>query len=179
MEVVKILSDVNTAPHTTDTSRMKRIAGIGNALTDMLVNMPTTAYSRSIRWRRLDESSTANRPPSRKPCGSSPLHALARRLGRVPTIRPRPLGYAFSSAKSDAPRALLPSERCTFGIEPIIFRGQERSGKCVSLISPDGERTMLTHLGAALELSAEEIEPTIFDGYDCLYIEDIWCRATN
>lgn len=57
------------------------------------------------------------------------------------------------------------------GIEPIVFRGQERSGKCVSLISADGERTMVTHLGAALELSAEEIEPTIFDGYDCLYIE--------
>ena len=30
---------------------------------------------------------------------------------------------------------------------------------------------MVTHLGAALELSAEEIEPTIFDGYDCLYVE--------
>ena len=57
------------------------------------------------------------------------------------------------------------------GIEPIIFRGRERSGKCVSLISPDGERTMVTHLGAALELTAEEIEASIFDHYDCLYVE--------
>ena len=56
-------------------------------------------------------------------------------------------------------------------VEPVVFRGTERSGKCVSLISPDGERTMVTHLGAALELEAEEIEPTIFDGYDCLYVE--------
>ena len=30
---------------------------------------------------------------------------------------------------------------------------------------------MVTHLGAALELTAEEIVPTIFDGYDCLYVE--------
>jgi sugar/nucleoside kinase (ribokinase family) len=30
---------------------------------------------------------------------------------------------------------------------------------------------MVTHLGAALELKAEEIDPSIFDGYDCLYIE--------
>ena len=30
---------------------------------------------------------------------------------------------------------------------------------------------MVTHLGAALELSAAEIEPSIFDGYDCLYVE--------
>jgi sugar/nucleoside kinase (ribokinase family) len=41
----------------------------------------------------------------------------------------------------------------------------------VSLISADGERTMVTHLGAALELSAGEIEPSIFEGYDCLYVE--------
>ena len=41
----------------------------------------------------------------------------------------------------------------------------------MSLISADGERTMITHLGAALELEADEIESTIFDGYDCLYVE--------
>ncbi len=56
-------------------------------------------------------------------------------------------------------------------VAPVVFRGKERSGKCVSLISPDGERTMVTHLGAALELSAEEIAPAIFEGYDCLYVE--------
>ena len=57
------------------------------------------------------------------------------------------------------------------GIAPVIFRGTNRSGKCVSLISPDGERTMLTHLGAALEMVADEISPAIFEGYDCLYVE--------
>ena len=57
------------------------------------------------------------------------------------------------------------------GIEPVIFRGTERSGKCVSLISPDGERTFVTHLGAALDLVAEDIDPVIFDSYDYLYIE--------
>lgn len=57
------------------------------------------------------------------------------------------------------------------GIEPILFTGTERSGKCISLISPDGERTMVTHLGAALELTHNEVMPTVFDGYDCLYVE--------
>ncbi len=37
---------------------------------------------------------------------------------------------------------------------------------------------MVTHLGAALELSAAEIEPSIFDGYDCLYVEGYLRRAT-
>ena len=30
---------------------------------------------------------------------------------------------------------------------------------------------MVTHLGAALELRAAEIEPAVFDGFDCLYVE--------
>lgn len=34
------------------------------------------------------------------------------------------------------------------GIEPHILRGNERSGRCVSLVSADGERTMCTFLGA-------------------------------
>ena len=57
------------------------------------------------------------------------------------------------------------------GIEGKIFRGDNPSGKCISLVSPDGERTMLTYLGAAAEMHAEDITPTIFEGYDCLYIE--------
>ena len=57
------------------------------------------------------------------------------------------------------------------GIEGKIFRGDNPSGKCISLVSPDGERTMLTHLGAAAEMHAEDISPAIFEGYDCLYIE--------
>jgi sugar/nucleoside kinase (ribokinase family) len=57
------------------------------------------------------------------------------------------------------------------GIEGKIFRGDNPSGKCISLVSPDGERTMLTYLGAAAEMHAEDISPAIFEGYDCLYIE--------
>lgn len=57
------------------------------------------------------------------------------------------------------------------GIEPTVFRGRAHSGRCVSLVSHDGERTMATHLGAALELVPEEIGARMFEGYDCLYIE--------
>jgi sugar/nucleoside kinase (ribokinase family) len=57
------------------------------------------------------------------------------------------------------------------GIEPVIFRGAEPSGRCLALVSPDGERTMVTYLGAALEMKAAEILPEIFKDYDCLYVE--------
>jgi sugar/nucleoside kinase (ribokinase family) len=65
------------------------------------------------------------------------------------------------------------------GIQPFILRGEERSGKCVALVSPDGERTLVTHLGAAVEMKAEDLSPEIFDGYDCLYVEGYLVQDHN
>ena len=56
------------------------------------------------------------------------------------------------------------------GLEAPRFDDRD-SGGCMCFVEPGGERTMVTHLGAALELSAGEIEPSIFEGYDCLYVE--------
>jgi sugar/nucleoside kinase (ribokinase family) len=57
------------------------------------------------------------------------------------------------------------------GVEPFILRSEHSSGKCLSLISADGERTLVTHLGAAADLQAEDIDAAVFDDYDALYIE--------
>ena len=156
--------------------RIKRVIGIGNALTDMLVNLKTDSVlgrfklakgSMSLVDTRLQteiSKSVAGLPYSLSLGGSAgnTIRAMAQlgcSVGFIGKVGPDTTGDFFVQALEN------------LGIEPIIFRGQERSGKCVSLISADGERTMITHLGAALELSAEEIEPTIFDGYDCLYVE--------
>ncbi|MBQ2364182.1 MAG: adenosine kinase, partial [Alistipes sp.] len=66
------------------------------------------------------------------------------------------------------------------GVAPYILHSEEsKSGKCVSLVSPDGERTLVTHLGAAAELQAEEVDGLIFDEYDCLYIEGYLVQDHN
>ena len=155
---------------------MKRVIGIGNALTDMLVNLKTDAVlgrfklakgSMSLVDTRLQteiSKSVAGLPYSLSLGGSAgnTIRAMAQlgcSVGFIGKVGPDTTGDFFVQALDN------------LGIEPIIFRGRERSGKCVSLISADGERTMVTHLGAALELSAGEIEPSIFEGYDCLYVE--------
>ena len=156
--------------------RMKRVIGIGNALTDMLVNLKTDSVlgrfklakgSMSLVDTRLQteiSKSVAGLPYSLSLGGSAgnTIRAMAQlgcSVGFIGKVGPDTTGDFFVQALDN------------LGIEPIIFRGRERSGKCVSLISADGERTMVTHLGAALELSAGEIEPSIFEGYDCLYVE--------
>jgi len=155
---------------------MKRVIGIGNALTDMLVNLKTDSVldrfelakgSMSLVDTALQteiSKSVAGLPYSLSLGGSAgnTIRAMARMgadVGFIGKVGPDKTGDFFIQALDN------------LKIEPIVFRGRERSGKCVSLVSPDGERTMITHLGAALELTAAEIEPRLFAAYDCLYIE--------
>ena len=155
---------------------MKRVIGIGNALTDMLVNLKTDCVlsrfklakgSMSLVDTKLQteiSKSVAGLPYSLSLGGSAgnTIRAMAQlgcSVGFIGKVGRDTTGDFFEQALEN------------LGIRPFVFRGTERSGKCVSLISPDGERTMVTHLGAALELRAAEIEPAVFDGFDCLYVE--------
>jgi len=155
---------------------MKKVIGIGNALTDMLVNLESDAVlsryglekgSMNLVGSALQteiSKSVAGLPYSLSLGGSAgnTIRAMARlgcSTGFIGKVGPDTTGDFFEQALQN------------LDIAPTIFRGTERSGKCVSLISPDGERTMVTHLGAALELTSGELSPEIFTGYDCLYVE--------
>ena len=155
---------------------MKRVIGIGNALTDMLVNLKTDSVLSQFNLAKGSMSlvdtplqteiskSVAGLPYSLSLGGSAgnTIRAMAKlgcSVGFIGKVGEDKTGDFFEQALDN------------LGVSPVVFRGTERSGKCVSLISPDGERTMVTHLGAALELCAEEIRPEIFSGYDCLYVE--------
>ena len=56
-------------------------------------------------------------------------------------------------------------------ISPILYQSFNDTGRVIAFVSPDSERTMATYLGAAIELSEEDISSGIFTGYDFLYIE--------
>ena len=49
--------------------------------------------------------------------------------------------------------------------------GEIPNGQCLSLVSPDGERTMRTHLGAAMTLAPEEISAADFADCSHAHIE--------
>jgi len=57
------------------------------------------------------------------------------------------------------------------GIKTMLTRRNTVTGTAVALISPDSERTFATHLGAAVELNADDLQPDNFNGYDILYLE--------
>ena len=159
-----------------ENDRMKRVIGIGNALTDMLVNLESDSVLRKYLLEKGSMSlvdsklqteiskSVAGLPYSLSLGGSAgnTIRAMARLgcgTGFIGKVGPDTTGDFFEQALAN------------LGVKPFIFRGSERSGKCVALISPDGERTMITHLGAALELTAADVRADIFEGFDCVYIE--------
>lgn len=155
---------------------MKKVIGMGNALTDMLVSMQNNNVLEKfdlpmgsmtlvdVALQRQISESTAGYPRTLSLGGSAgnTIRAMAKLGAEV--------GFIGKVGK-DNTGIFFESELKNLGIEPKIFKGENRSGRCLALVSPCGERTMVTFLGAALELSAEEIDPEIFDGYDCLYIE--------
>jgi len=57
------------------------------------------------------------------------------------------------------------------GIKPLLNISNTPSGLANAMISPDGERTFGTFLGAAIELSADDLNPEQFKDYNLLHVE--------
>ncbi len=57
------------------------------------------------------------------------------------------------------------------GIEPILLKGTAQTGRATVFISKDSERTFGTYLGAAIEMTSDELTPDMFDGYSYFHIE--------
>ncbi len=152
------------------------VIGIGNALTDMLVNLSNdsvlTEYQLAKGSMSLVDSElqtaiskhVAGCPYSLSLGGSAgnTIRAMAR-LGT-------PVGFIGKVGEDGTGEFYVQALR-NVGVVPYILHSEQKSGKCVALVSKDGERTFVTHLGAAADLHADEIDGVVFDGYDYLYIE--------
>lgn len=155
---------------------MKKVIGIGNALTDILVNIPSDAMLEKMGLPRSTMSlvnadtqyaiskTTADLPHTLSLGGSAgnTIRALAK-LGAQTAF----IGKVGNDETGDFYLQALRN----LGVEPVVMRGKTDSGRCVSLITPDGERTMATYLGAAIEMTDKEVRPADLSGYDILYIE--------
>ena len=57
------------------------------------------------------------------------------------------------------------------GIKPIFHRPGKPTGRANALLTPDGERTFGTYLGAAIELEPDFLTPEMFRGWKVFHIE--------
>ena len=56
-------------------------------------------------------------------------------------------------------------------IKPELLTSDTPTGKAMALISRDSERTFATYLGAAVEMTASDLNEDLFEGYDYFHIE--------
>ena len=162
--------------------QIKRVIGIGNALTDFLVNLRDDQVLTKLNLgkgsmilvdselQRQIQGETADLPHTLSLGGSagntiSCMARLGTKVGYIGKVGKDSTGHFYEQALDN------------LGITPYVAHGVNRSGRCVSLISPDGERTMVTYLGAALELCEADITAEMFEGYDCLYIEGFMVQS--
>jgi sugar/nucleoside kinase (ribokinase family) len=155
---------------------MKRILGIGNALVDVMTMINDDSILEKFALPKgsmqlvdraksdMIKSETVKFKRITTPGGSAAntIHGIAM-LGVKS-------GYIGSIGK-DKTGDFFENEMKKAGIKTILSRRDSVTGRAVALISPDSERTFATHLGAAVELSADDLVPESFEGYDILYME--------
>lgn len=155
---------------------MKKVLGIGNALVDILTRIDNDNILReldlpkgSMQLVGEDFSIKAGNmlkqfEQSMAPGGSAAntIHGLAKcgvETGFIGFTGNDKVGKFFDDAMKSV------------GVKPIMFHGDVPSGIAQAIISPDGERTFATHLGAAILLSENHLTLDIFKGWDYCYVE--------
>jgi sugar/nucleoside kinase (ribokinase family) len=155
---------------------MKKIIGIGNALVDVVtliddekvlqkfglpkgsMQLVDEAKSKTIKAGTGEYTKTLASGGS----AANTIHGLSMlgiTTGFVGSIGEDETGDFFSSDFRKA------------GVKTFLRRRKTPTGTAVALITPDSERTFATHLGAAVELNAEDLDPADFEGFEILYIE--------
>lgn len=154
----------------------KSVIGIGNALVDILTRIDNDNILKELNLPKgsmqlVDASTSAHVGEvlekfenSMAPGGSAAntIHGLAK-CGIAS-------GFIFCTG-DDKTGEFFESAMKEVGVRPVVFHSPTPSGTARAIISPDGERTFATHLGAALDLSAELLEKEHFEGWDYCYIE--------
>ncbi len=155
---------------------MKKILGIGNALVDAIIFLKNDEVLQNFSLPRgsmqlvdadaaaLIEAATGDCKKHMSSGGSAAntIHGLAG-LG-VPT------GFIGTVGHDDL-GSFFREDMLRSGIKPLLTESTSNTGSSRALVSPDGERTMATFLGAAVELSADRLDVEIFGGYDHLHLE--------
>ena len=155
---------------------MSSILGIGNALVDILVSLPSDELLGKYQlpkgsMQHVDEATSNSIFGDLRPFGyqltagglvANTVAGLAK-LGI-------PAGY-IGKLGADTLGDNFEADQQRNGVRSSLLRGKASSGRAMVLISNDAERTFAVWLGAAIELSAADLNPAMFEGYSHIHIE--------
>jgi sugar/nucleoside kinase (ribokinase family) len=156
--------------------KRKSVLGIGNALIDVLISITDDAVLEkfglpkgsmtlvdailSAEIKKETKNSTRNIQTGGS--AANTIHGIAKLGGRC--------GYIGKIADDEFGNFYLEDFKKN-QINTHFYFSETGTGHATGLISPDSERTFGTYLGAAMELTAEEMTHEIFQNYGILHIE--------
>lgn len=155
---------------------MKRTLGIGNALVDVLTKVDNEQILSELHL-----------PKGSMQLLSTEAYAeVTRRMLALPTkltTGGSACNTLLALSHLDAPTGMIgkigDDENGRFfasyfaqrGISTRLLHDSRPTGVASTFITPDGQRTFGTYLGAAAQLTADELQQAWFEGYDYFYIE--------
>lgn len=153
-----------------------KIFGIGNALVDIMTSLESDSLLETLNLpkgsmqivndktiaKALEQTKGLKQSLASGGSAANTINGLAN-LGMetafVGKVGNDELGNFF---RSDMQKA---------GISPQLLLGKASTGTALALVSPDSERTFAVNLGAAIEMTAEDITTSLFEGYNYFHIE--------
>jgi sugar/nucleoside kinase (ribokinase family) len=155
---------------------MKKILGMGNALTDILLQIDNEALLTSLHLMKggmqlvdtlqsAEISRSVNHFSKIMVTGgsaSNTINGIAKLRGKA--------GFV-GKIGADEVGTFFKNDTIQNGVTPILFESNSPSGRCTVLITPDSERTLCTFLGASSEMTASDLTIDMFQGYDIFHIE--------
>lgn len=162
---------------------MKKVLGLGNALTDMLLSVEEKELielSLPKGSMSLVDYDTALALQNRFATRHKTMVAGGSASNAINTIASLGGKAAFiGKIGHDNVGEFYVDDMCKHGVTPILFPSKLLSGCCTVLITPDGERTFATYLGAASDMRAEDISESMFYNYDIFHIEGYLVQNHN
>ena len=151
------------------------ILGIGNAMVDVLAAVDDQFLARHTMSKgamALIDTDTANRlyaamPPAQETSGGSAANTcvvaagLGARVAYVGKVADDQLGTIF--------RHDITAAGVHFPTAPLLAGAP--TARCLILVTPDGQRTMNTYLGACVTLSSDDVDTALVADSAFLYLE--------
>jgi len=156
--------------------KRKSVLGIGNALIDVLINITDdavlekfglpkgsmTLVDSALSAEIKKETKIINRIIQTGGSAANTVHGISKLGGQC--------GYIGKISEDEYGNFYLEDFRNN-NINTHFYYSETGTGHATGLISPDSERTFGTYLGAAMELTAEEMTHEVFRDYGILHIE--------
>ena len=155
---------------------MKKILGIGSALVDILTQIPNDQILKDLNLPKggmtyVDAKTSVEigekiaHIGSQMASGGSAANTMSG-LARLVIEA----GF-LSKIGTDEVGAFFKKQMVETNVKPQLLTSATPSGRVIAMVTPDGERTFATCLGAAAEMCAADISSELFDGWDIFYVE--------